>query len=156
MKEWVLSVCFVIAATGIYSYLCPDKRYEKILNLVTAAVFLLCLMSPVASLLGDGFSFELDGVGIESVAPSDLETQKQGQLMEEVKVKSEQLVMEKLSASGINPLGLGIDIELEEDELKVTGCTVLLSEKDEGQRGSVTDIIRRELRITPDIKVVTA
>ena len=63
LKEWVMSACFVIAATGMYSFLCPDKRYEKLLNLVISAVFLLCLLSPVVKMVGGDFSLNLSEIG---------------------------------------------------------------------------------------------
>lgn len=157
MKEWVLSICFVIAATGLYSFLCPDKRYEKVLNLVVAAVFLLCLLSPVMGLIGENFSLDLSDVGAaNSTDVEELEQQKRTQLLSEVTAKTQTLVSEKLAASGINALQVRIDIGIEEEELVVEHCTVVLAEQDAGQSGSVTDIVRNELRITPDIKVVVS
>ena len=157
MKEWVLSVCFVIAATGLYSFLYPDKRYENVLNLVVAAVFLLCLISPVLKLMGEDFSLDLSGLDGSAVTETEnLEQQKQEQLLNEVTAKTEVLVGEKLAAAGINPLQVRIDIGIEGEELTVEHCTVVLASEDTGQSGSVTDIIRSELQITPDIKVVAS
>ena len=70
--------------------------------------------------------------------------------------KTEVLVGEKLAAAGINPLQVRIDIGIEGEELTVEHCTVVLASKDTGQSSSVTDIIRSELQITPDIKVVAS
>ena len=157
LKEWVMSACFVIAATGMYSFLCPDKRYEKLLNLVISAVFLLCLLSPVVKMVGGDFSLNLSDIG--TADPGDtlgLEQQKQEQLIYEVTAKTQVMVSEKLAASGINAVQVRIDIGIEEETLVVQHCTVVLAEQDAGQSGPVTDIIRSELLITPDIKVVAS
>lgn len=54
-REYIISVCAILALTSVASEILVDFSWSKYINLICAILFSVCLINPILSLVDGGF-----------------------------------------------------------------------------------------------------
>ncbi|MEG2406975.1 MAG: hypothetical protein RSB05_07880 [Clostridiales bacterium] len=143
----VLGLCGIAIFIGVYRLLSPNAFKTQLM--VVSEFFVIAFMI-----------FPLfNGVGFESLqfegSDFDFRNDETYSLFQaqEIERDLKPIILEKLQAEGINPIGIGIDITVEENEIIIKKADVIIEEEQKIPSVSIKEKIIQYLGFPVEFKV---
>jgi hypothetical protein len=154
VRDYALSLCMTLIATGIFSMLIPGKSMEKVLKFALSLFFLSCLVLPV--LQGEvRFSFtDSDLSEWDTQYPEELEQKSNEAFLKLTETNLSHEIELLLEVKGIKTEKIEVSIHIdEENNIDISKCDIYLSGGQNIVAGDLAFYLQKETGVKPNLIV---
>ena len=152
VRDYALSLCMTLIATGIFSMLIPGKSMEKVLKFALSLFFLSCLVLPV--LQGEvRFSFT-DSDLSDTQYPEELEQKSNEAFLKLTETNLSHEIELLLEVKGIKTEKIEVSIHIDEkNNIDISKCDIYLSGGQNIVAGDLAFYLQKETGVKPNLIV---
>lgn len=153
VRNFAISICITIVATGIFSMLIPNGTMEKVVKFTVSLFFLLSIIIPFVTGLKD---FKVEYVSGEVLQENNkqLENNINENILNITKSKLEQSIVDILKKNDILVKKVFVDINIiDKSSIDISKIEIYIDSEQKDKQNQIEQIIKKEVEVTPEIIV---
>ena len=148
LRQWGIGLCAACLVAAIANQLVVQGRLQKIYRVVLSVFFLACLFSPL--LVQNGtlrFSISDSSETLMQQTADALEEQQQLMATQLAVANIQTVVGSFLEQQGVTAQEITVQLEQHEDQLQITGITVLLPQEYQPEQARLQSLLQEQFAL---------
>lgn len=151
VRNFGISICITIVATGIFSILIPNGTMEKVVKFTVSLFFLLSLIIPFVNGLKN-FKINYISNDITTQSNKNLENNINQNIINITKSKLEQSIFDILKKNDILIKKVSVDINIiDKSSIDISKIEIYIDSQQKDYQIKIKELIKKEVEVTPQI-----